>query len=122
MDRLGYDRYLAHGGDFGAAVSRELGLLEPEKVIGVHLTELAHGIPDPQDVREDEEAERAAVGARQRYVYDLSGYMWVQTQRPPDACVRPRRLPVSSSPGSRNASATGPPAKHPMTPSTATCC
>jgi hypothetical protein len=28
MDRRGYDRYLAHGGDFGAAVSRELGLLE----------------------------------------------------------------------------------------------
>jgi pimeloyl-ACP methyl ester carboxylesterase len=32
MRRLGYDRYVAHGGDFGAMVSRELGLAHPERV------------------------------------------------------------------------------------------
>ncbi|MGC4996895.1 epoxide hydrolase family protein [Streptomyces sp. DT195] len=37
MDRLGYDRYGAQGGDWGAAVSRELGRVHPERVIGVHL-------------------------------------------------------------------------------------
>lgn len=40
MHRLGYPHYGAHGGDFGAAVSHELGLLEPDRVIGIHLTEL----------------------------------------------------------------------------------
>ncbi|MBV1948407.1 epoxide hydrolase family protein [Streptomyces sp. BV129] len=37
MDRLGYERYGAQGGDWGAAVSRELGRVHPERVIGVHL-------------------------------------------------------------------------------------
>jgi epoxide hydrolase len=81
MERLGYERYIAHGGDFGAGVSRELGLLEPDRVIGVHLTELPHATPDRDDAREDE-AEQAAVAAHERYQYDLSGYMWVQCQRP----------------------------------------
>jgi microsomal epoxide hydrolase len=87
MQRLGYERYLAHGGDFGSGVSRELALLQPENVIGVHLTELAHATPDPHNAREDDEAEQAAVAARQRYHYDLSGYMWVQTQRPQTLAV-----------------------------------
>ncbi|BDH06453.1 epoxide hydrolase family protein [Streptomyces seoulensis] len=37
MDRLGHERYGAQGGDWGAAVSRELGRIRPERVIGVHL-------------------------------------------------------------------------------------
>jgi pimeloyl-ACP methyl ester carboxylesterase len=80
MERLGYERYLAHGGDFGAAVSRELGLLEPEKTVGLHLTELASATPEPDDVRDEED--QRSVAARQRYQYELSGYMWAQSQRP----------------------------------------
>jgi epoxide hydrolase len=38
MRRLGYGRYGAHGGDWGAAISRALGRIRPERVIGVHLT------------------------------------------------------------------------------------
>lgn len=37
MAALGYHRYLAHGGDIGAAVSSWLALDYPESVIGVHL-------------------------------------------------------------------------------------
>ena len=37
MDRLGYDRYLAQGGDFGAFVAPDLGRVAPEHVIGVHV-------------------------------------------------------------------------------------
>ena len=36
MDRLGYDRFVAQGGDWGANVTQELALLEPTKVIGIH--------------------------------------------------------------------------------------
>ncbi|MBV8579915.1 MAG: alpha/beta fold hydrolase [Candidatus Eremiobacteraeota bacterium] len=36
MDRLGYDRFVAQGGDWGANVTQELALLEPAKVIGIH--------------------------------------------------------------------------------------
>jgi epoxide hydrolase len=37
MGRLGYQRYGAQGGDWGAVISRELGRTRPDQVIGVHL-------------------------------------------------------------------------------------
>src|SRR5919106_975519 len=37
MRRLGYERYGAQGGDWGAQVSRSLGIHDPEHVVGVHL-------------------------------------------------------------------------------------
>jgi pimeloyl-ACP methyl ester carboxylesterase len=40
MRRLGYDRYGAHGNDGGSMVSPEMGRLAPERVIGVHVTQL----------------------------------------------------------------------------------
>jgi epoxide hydrolase len=38
MARLGYDRYLAQGGDWGAFVTAELGQVDPEHVAGIHMT------------------------------------------------------------------------------------
>jgi pimeloyl-ACP methyl ester carboxylesterase len=40
MERLGYRRYGAHGGDWGSGISRALGAVAPERVVGVHLTYL----------------------------------------------------------------------------------
>jgi len=36
MERLGYDRFVAQGGDWGANVTQELALLAPAHVIGIH--------------------------------------------------------------------------------------
>ncbi len=48
MDRLGYDRYVAQGGDTGSVVSPLLGQVAPGHVIGVHLNGgLAHPSTDP---------------------------------------------------------------------------
>lgn len=41
MATLGYHRYVAHGGDWGAHVTSLLGLHRPERVIGIHSTALA---------------------------------------------------------------------------------
>jgi pimeloyl-ACP methyl ester carboxylesterase len=38
MDELGYRRFAAHGGDFGASVSTILGLRHSPHVVGIHLT------------------------------------------------------------------------------------
>ncbi|HUR76246.1 MAG TPA: epoxide hydrolase [Sporichthya sp.] len=38
MARLGYDRYLAQGGDWGSFVTAELGRIDAEHVAGIHLT------------------------------------------------------------------------------------
>ena len=40
MARLGYERYGAQGGDWGASISRELGINAPSRIIGVHLNML----------------------------------------------------------------------------------
>src|SRR5262249_52298559 len=41
MRELGYDRFAAQGGDWGAAVSTALGLNHPQQVIGIHLNYIA---------------------------------------------------------------------------------
>ncbi|WP_067721978.1 epoxide hydrolase family protein [Nocardia yamanashiensis] len=49
MDRLGYDRYGVHGNDGGAIVAPEMGRIAPDRVIGVHVTQIfsfAKGDPD----------------------------------------------------------------------------
>ncbi|WP_033292145.1 epoxide hydrolase family protein [Amycolatopsis jejuensis] len=44
MTRLGYEKFGAHGGDWGALISRELGIQFPERMIGVHLTMLPSAV------------------------------------------------------------------------------
>jgi pimeloyl-ACP methyl ester carboxylesterase len=47
MDRLGYRRYGAHGGDWGSGISRLLAATAPAAVTGVHITYLpTPGSPD----------------------------------------------------------------------------
>jgi pimeloyl-ACP methyl ester carboxylesterase len=40
MARLGYERYGAHGNDAGSQISPEVGRHDPERVVGVHVTQL----------------------------------------------------------------------------------
>lgn len=76
--RLGYDRYVAHGGDWGSAVARDLAVLDQEHVLGVHLT-MTMGLQaeDPQSDDEREAARKA-----RHYAAELSGYNKVQSTRP----------------------------------------
>jgi pimeloyl-ACP methyl ester carboxylesterase len=47
MDRLGYQRYGAQGGDFGAGISLALGAVAPRRVVGVHVNYLpTRPVPD----------------------------------------------------------------------------
>ena len=45
MTRLGYDRYVAQGGDWGNAVTEQLALLTPPGLIGIH-TNMPATVPD----------------------------------------------------------------------------
>ena len=45
MERLGYDRYVAQGGDWGNAVTEQMALQKPAGLIGVH-TNMPATIPD----------------------------------------------------------------------------
>ncbi|MGW4330734.1 epoxide hydrolase family protein [Nocardia sp. NPDC004573] len=80
MDRLGYDRYAAHGEDTGAAISRELAAIDAEHVVAVHLTDMASATPETADP--DDPAEQRAVELARRYEYELGAYAMLQATRP----------------------------------------
>jgi len=81
MGRLGYDRYGAHGGDWGARVSRDLGLLEPDHVAGVHVTMLTPRV-QPEDQATLTEEERRRLERLERFRREGMGYGMIQSTRP----------------------------------------
>jgi epoxide hydrolase len=83
MRRLGYDRYIAQGGDAGSVISIELGRAYPEHVTGAHVNMLLT-IPsgDPAELANLDETDQARLGALARFEADLSGYFKVQSTRP----------------------------------------
>lgn len=40
MKELGYNKFVAHGGDWGSSISEQIGLNNPESLLGIHLTEI----------------------------------------------------------------------------------
>ncbi|MFT4041343.1 MAG: epoxide hydrolase [Thermomicrobiales bacterium] len=85
MQRLGYDRYVAHGGDFGSLISRELGLIDSEHLMALNITLLPAYCATYQNIAEldadDPEVQRS-LAASQRYEYELGGYGAIQGTRP----------------------------------------
>ncbi|HYQ70262.1 epoxide hydrolase [Actinophytocola sp.] len=83
MARLGYERYVAQGGDWGMMVALELGMADPEHVAGVHLNTLATFPPqDPAELAELDEAEMARIGRLVHFDRELSAYLKLLATRP----------------------------------------
>ncbi|RCV52952.1 epoxide hydrolase family protein [Marinitenerispora sediminis] len=83
MRRLGYSRYGAQGSDWGTWISRELGLLEPDRVVGVHTNGMITfpvGAPGEMDGLSEADQERLAFG--EYYMRELYGYKKIQSDRP----------------------------------------
>lgn len=82
MKRLRYERYGAHGGDAGALITRELGILKPEGLIGVHLLQIfAFPAGDPNEMAELTEFERQGMEILANFDA-TSGYLKIQQTRP----------------------------------------
>ena len=83
MRRLGYDRYAAQGGDAGSVISLELGRVDPDRVVGVHVNMLmAFPSGEPGEMEGLGEEDQARLGLLARFDTELSGYMKVQATRP----------------------------------------
>ncbi len=87
MSRLGYQRYGAQGGDFGAFVSHDLGRVDPDHVVGVHVNAASMGfIPfgavDPAELAELTDAEKARLDRMNKFLSDGNAYFQIQATRP----------------------------------------
>ncbi len=84
MRRLGYDRYAGQGGDFGAFVTPDLGRVDPDHVVGVHVNAASVGFIPFDGVDEDAltEVERARWARQQQFMNDGNGYFQIQATRP----------------------------------------
>ncbi|NND74077.1 MAG: epoxide hydrolase [Ilumatobacter sp.] len=80
MARLGYDHYLAQGGDWGSAVTAALGALDADHCDAVHVT-LAMGARPQLDGELSPQAQRALAGIQFYSEWD-SGYSKQQATRP----------------------------------------
>ena len=45
MRGLGYPRYAAHGGDAGSSITRQMGIAQPEGLLGIHVLEIWSAYP-----------------------------------------------------------------------------
>jgi pimeloyl-ACP methyl ester carboxylesterase len=82
MRGLGYQRYGAHGGDFGAGVATHMALSQPDRMIGIHLS-------TPEMTPYTGPGSAALSAAEQAYVEHVTqweeterGYSAVQSTRP----------------------------------------
>jgi pimeloyl-ACP methyl ester carboxylesterase len=83
MLRLGYERYGAQGGDWGAIINRIHAYRYPERLIGLHSNfVLANQPAEPSLTERVPEAEMSAREQRQAFMLDEVGYQQIQGTKP----------------------------------------
>ncbi|HEU5212608.1 MAG TPA: epoxide hydrolase [Gaiellaceae bacterium] len=82
MNRLGYARFVAQGGDQGAAVTDDMAHQAPEGLAGVHLNLLRRALGSTQGLPAESEQERAALEAVNAFRTSGFGYFLEQSTRP----------------------------------------
>jgi pimeloyl-ACP methyl ester carboxylesterase len=82
MRRLGYERYVAQGGDLGAIVTDVMGRLAPEGLLSIHMNLLVTTLGAPTPPPGDTEEERAALAQINTFTTEGFGYFLEQSTRP----------------------------------------
>jgi pimeloyl-ACP methyl ester carboxylesterase len=80
MQRLGYARYVAQGGDVGAAVTDTMGRQAPKGLLGIHTNLLVTVLAGPQPAETEEE--RAAADQLATFRESGFGYFLEMATRP----------------------------------------
>jgi len=78
---LGYPRFGAQGGDWGAFVTSRLGYAHPEALLGIHLNMLAVR-RDPKMLESPTPEERKFLDELSLFLKEETGYQWIQGTRP----------------------------------------
>ena len=82
MHRLGYDRYVAQGGDVGAGVTDTMGRQAPAGLAGIHTNLLVPALGNAASLPAQSEEERAALAAIKTFQTTGNGYFVEQSTRP----------------------------------------
>ncbi len=82
MHGLGYERYGAQGGDFGAGVATFMALDDPEPVIGVHLSNLEISPYTGPGSRPLSAVEKTYLERNQAFWQEEGGYKAIQSTKP----------------------------------------
>ena len=82
MNRLGYTRYVAQGGDVGALVTDTMGRQAPEGLVGIHLNLLPAVLAIADQLPAESEQERAALDAFNTFRASGFGYFLEMATRP----------------------------------------
>jgi pimeloyl-ACP methyl ester carboxylesterase len=82
MRRLGYARYVAQGGDQGAAVTDDLAHQAPDGLVGVHMNLLRSALGSVAGLPAESEQEQAALEAVDTFRKSGFGYFLEQSTRP----------------------------------------
>jgi pimeloyl-ACP methyl ester carboxylesterase len=80
-DVLGYRRFAAQGGDWGAFITSRMAYQFPERIIGIHLNFLAVR-RDPKMLENPTEEEKAFLDHLNHWLKEESGYQWIQGTKP----------------------------------------
>jgi pimeloyl-ACP methyl ester carboxylesterase len=81
MERLGYTRYVAQGGDVGAAITDQMGRQAPEGLVGIHTNLLVTALGG-MSLGTDTEEEKAAAAQGAAFRTTGFGYFLEQATRP----------------------------------------
>ncbi len=82
MAGLGYDRYIVHGGDWGSAVAQEIARNHPERVAGLHLTDVPYPNLFMVDPEEASAAEKETLEGFAAWGQEAGGYVAIQSTKP----------------------------------------
>jgi pimeloyl-ACP methyl ester carboxylesterase len=82
MNLLGYTRYVAQGGDVGAAVTDAMSRQAPEGLLGVHINLLVAALGIPDQLPAETEQERAAHDQVKTFSTDGFAYFLEMSTRP----------------------------------------
>jgi epoxide hydrolase len=81
MSRLGYEKWVAQGGDWGSAVTETIAWKAPAGLAGVHFN-MSLVFPTPEEVAEATPEEQEMIAGAVRYDAELSAYAKQQSTRP----------------------------------------
>jgi epoxide hydrolase len=83
MSRLGYERYGAVGNDAGSMISPELGRIDPDRVVGVHVTQLfSFPSGDPAELADLTPEEQSQLETLQWFYENKFSFNTLMAQQP----------------------------------------